>query len=39
MGLEEIQSELHRYYDRLTSGICLIGMQPGNPFYSSIKGC
>lgn len=38
MGLEEIQSELHRYYDRLTSGICLIGMQPGEPILFVNKG-
>ncbi len=38
MGLEEIQSELHHYYDRLTSGICLIGMEPGEPILFVNKG-
>ena len=28
MEKESIQKELHRYYDRLTSGICLIDMDP-----------
>ena len=31
MGLEKIQGDLHRYYDRLASGICLIGMEAGEP--------
>ena len=38
MGLEEIQGELHRYYDRLTSGICLIGMEAGEPILFVNKG-
>ena len=38
MGLEEIQGDLHRYYDRLTSGICLIGMEPGEPILFVNKG-
>lgn len=38
MGLEEIQGDLHRYYDRLTSGICLIGMEAGEPILFVNKG-
>ena len=38
MGLGEIQDNLHRYYDRLTSGICLIGMEPGDPILFVNKG-
>lgn len=38
MGLEEIQGGLHRYYDRLTSGICLIGMETGEPILFVNKG-
>lgn len=38
MGLEKIQGELHRYYDRLTSGICLIGMEAGEPILFVNKG-
>ena len=38
MELEEMQDELHRYYDRLTSGICLIGMGPGEPILFVNKG-
>lgn len=38
MGLEEIQGDLHRYYDRLASGICLIGMEAGEPILFVNKG-
>lgn len=33
-----MRAELHRYYDRLTSGICLIGMEPGEPILFVNKG-
>ncbi len=38
MGIGEMRAELHRYYDRLTSGICLIGMEPGEPILFVNKG-
>ena len=28
MDVASIQAELHRYYDKLIAGICLIGMDP-----------
>lgn len=28
MENESIQQDLHRYYDRMTSGVCLVGMDP-----------
>ena len=38
MDVASIQAELHRYYDQLTSGICLIGMEPGEPILFVNKG-
>lgn len=38
MDVASIQAELHRYYDRLTSGICLIGMESGEPILFVNKG-
>ena len=31
MDVASIQAELHRYYDKLIAGICLIGMDESEP--------
>lgn len=38
MEKKTIEASLHQYYDRLASGICLIGMEPEEPILFVNKG-
>ncbi len=39
MDVASIQAELHRYYDKLIAGICLIGMDESEPILFVNRGC
>lgn len=38
MDVASIQAELHRYYDKLIAGICLIGMDESEPILFVNRG-
>lgn len=38
MDVASIQAELHRYYDKLIAGVCLIGMDESEPILFVNRG-